>query len=139
MMGMASKANMPSWAATSVRSSLLVLLSAAAASVLGSPVYRPNDNPKLGAVASSSNICSSIGTRLLQDGGNAVDATVGTVLCVGVVSMYHSGIGGGGFALVRAPNGTYEYVDFRETAPAAAFEDMYKNDSMLSLLGGLAR
>ena len=117
----------------------LLLLSTT--SVLGSPLSdsRPGDEPRRGAVASSSNICSSIGTRLLQDGGNAVDATVGTVLCVGVVSMYHSGIGGGGFALIRAPNGTYEHVDVRETAPAAAYEDMYRNDTNLSLFGGLAR
>ncbi|RMZ78224.1 hypothetical protein DV738_g4023, partial [Chaetothyriales sp. CBS 135597] len=52
--------------------------------------------------------------------------------------MYHSGIGGGGFMLVRSPNGTYEFIDFRETAPAAAFEDMYKNDPKTSLFGGLA-
>lgn len=40
--------------------------------------------------------------------------------------------------LVRAPNGTYEFIDFRETAPAAAFEDMYKNNTGASIEGGLA-
>ena len=53
--------------------------------------------------------------------------------------MYHSGIGGGGFMLVRSPNGSYEFIDFRETAPAASFEDMYKNNVNASLYGGLAR
>lgn len=53
--------------------------------------------------------------------------------------MYHSGIGGGGFMLVRAPNGTFEFIDFRETAPAAAFQDMYNNDTNASIYGGLAR
>ncbi|KAI9808317.1 MAG: hypothetical protein M1825_004774 [Sarcosagium campestre] len=52
--------------------------------------------------------------------------------------MYHSGIGGGGFMLVHAPNGSFEFIDFRETAPVAAFEDMYRNDTDLSLVGGLA-
>jgi gamma-glutamyltranspeptidase/glutathione hydrolase len=52
--------------------------------------------------------------------------------------MYHSGIGGGGFMLVRSSNGTYEFIDFRETAPAAAFENMYEANSNLSLYGGLA-
>ena len=97
------------------------------------------DDPKLGAVASESSICSKIGVQLLKDGGNAADALVGTVLCIGVVGMYHSGIGGGGFMLVRSGNGTYEFIDFRETAPAAAFEDMYKNNTQASLTGGLAR
>jgi gamma-glutamyltranspeptidase/glutathione hydrolase len=40
--------------------------------------------------------------------------------------------------LVRAPNGTYEYIDFREVAPAAAFESMYTNNVAASLYGGLA-
>jgi gamma-glutamyltranspeptidase/glutathione hydrolase len=53
--------------------------------------------------------------------------------------MYHSGIGGGGFALVRAPDGSFEHIDFRETAPAAAFEDMYENNTAASIVGGLAR
>lgn len=26
--------------------------------------------------------------------------------------------------LVRGSNGSYEFIDFRETAPAAAFQDM---------------
>lgn len=92
-----------------------------------------------GAVASESDICSRIGVQLIEDGGNAADALVGTVFCIGVVGMYHSGIGGGGFMVVRAPNGTYEFIDFRETAPAAAFQDMYNNDTDLSIFGGLAR
>jgi gamma-glutamyltranspeptidase/glutathione hydrolase len=53
--------------------------------------------------------------------------------------MYHSGIGGGGFMLVRAPNGSYEFIDFRETAPAAAFEDMFNDNKDASIHGGLAR
>jgi gamma-glutamyltranspeptidase/glutathione hydrolase len=53
--------------------------------------------------------------------------------------MYHSGIGGGGFMLVRAPNGSFEFIDFRETAPAAAFEEMFNNSTHASTIGGLAR
>ncbi|GAB1203828.1 hypothetical protein APSETT445_002468 [Aspergillus pseudonomiae] len=48
------------------------------------------------------------------------------------------GIAGGGFTLVRAPNGSYEFIDFRETAPAAAFEEMFKNNTGGSTTGGLA-
>lgn len=94
---------------------------------------------KLGAVASENTQCSAVGISLLRKGGNAADALVGTVFCVGVIGMMHSGIGGGGFMLVRAPNGTYEFIDFREVAPAAAFEDMFTNNTDASLYGGLAR
>ena len=40
--------------------------------------------------------------------------------------------------LVRSDAGKYEFIDFRETAPAAAFQDMYNQNITLSLLGGLA-
>lgn len=94
--------------------------------------------PKLGAVASENGVCSQIGIQLLKEGGNAADALVGTVFCVGVIGMQHSGLGGGGFMLVRSSNGSYEFIDFRETAPAAAFQDMYVNNTAASLYGGLA-
>lgn len=52
--------------------------------------------------------------------------------------MYHSGIGGGGFALVRDSKGNYEAIDYREAAPKAAFEDMYKGNLPGAVVGGLA-
>jgi gamma-glutamyltranspeptidase / glutathione hydrolase len=70
---------------------------------------------------------------------HTVRQLVGTVFCIGVIGMYHSGIGGGGFMLVRGSKGSYEFIDFRETAPAAAFQDMYKNNTNASIFGGLAR
>ncbi|KAM0492177.1 hypothetical protein ACHAPB_008911 [Verticillium nonalfalfae] len=94
--------------------------------------------PRRGAVASEIDICSKIGTDLLKAGGNAVDAAVGTAFCIGTAAMYHSGLGGGGFLLVRSEKGEYEFVDFRETAPAAAYEDMYVKDPDQSIHGGLA-
>ncbi|MCJ1402154.1 hypothetical protein MMC11_005373 [Xylographa trunciseda] len=93
---------------------------------------------KLGAVASESKICSQIGIDLLKSGGNAADALVGTVACVGVIGMYHSGIGGGGFMLVRSSSGDYEVIDFREAAPAAAYQEMYRGNPLGSIFGGLA-
>ena len=41
--------------------------------------------------------------------------------------------------LVRSSNSSYEVSDFRETAPAAAYEDMYKDNVLGSIFGGLAR
>ena len=102
------------------------------------PSYQHSSN-SLGAVASENSACSHVGTDVLQQEGNAVDAMIGTVFCVGVIGMYHSGIGGGGFAIVRIPsNGSYDFVDFREMAPGAAFQDMYNNNTNASLYGGLA-
>ncbi len=55
------------------------------------------------------------------------------------LAMDHCGIGGGGYMLVRSSNGLYEFIDFREAAPAAAFQDMYNEDANKSIFGGLAR
>lgn len=53
--------------------------------------------------------------------------------------MYHSGIGGGGFAVIRSSEGSYETIDFREAAPRSASQDMYRGHPEDSILGGLAR
>jgi gamma-glutamyltranspeptidase len=51
-----------------------------------------------------------------------------------------NGIGGGGFMLIRSSNGSFTFVDFRETAPSAASQDMYSGGNFnLSKYGGLAR
>ncbi|KAM5526919.1 gamma-glutamyltranspeptidase [Fusarium oxysporum f. sp. phaseoli] len=107
------------------------------------PVETRQFSKSRGAVACESEICSTIGINILRQGGNAADAMVATALCVGTVGMYHSGIGGGGFMLIHKPDGTnetvpYEFVDFRETAPAAATENMFKNNVNASIYGGQA-
>ncbi|KAF8308059.1 gamma-glutamyltranspeptidase [Clavulina sp. PMI_390] len=95
---------------------------------------------KHGAVATESAVCSQIGGDILKQGGSAADAMIASVLCVGTVDAHHSGIGGGGFALVREPKGTYAMIDFRETAPALSNQTMYSNNSnpTASTVGGLA-
>ena len=108
------------------------------------PVYDPQFSAKsqhnrLGAVASENEQCSRVGINILQAGGNAADALIGTVFCIGVVDCHHSGPGGGGFALARSTNGSYKSIDFRETAPDSAYEDMFKQNVLGSLFGGLSR
>jgi gamma-glutamyltranspeptidase/glutathione hydrolase len=93
---------------------------------------------KTGAVASISTQCSNIGATIIEQEGNAADAIVSMAFCLGLMTPWVSGLGGGGIALIRSSNGSYEYVDYRETAPAAAFEDMYNDDVEASVSGGLA-
>ncbi len=64
---------------------------------------------------------------MLRQGGNAVDAAVAAAFALAVAEPYSSGIGGGGFALVRFGE-ELAFVDFRETAPAAATRDMFLRD-----------
>lgn len=74
-----------------------------------------------GVVAADDGRCSEIGASMLRQGGHAVDAAVATALCLGVVGSMWSGIGGGGFMLVRSASTLQTTaIDFRETAPLAA-------------------
>jgi gamma-glutamyltranspeptidase/glutathione hydrolase len=54
-----------------------------------------------------------------------VDAAVATALALAVVFPEAGNLGGGGFAVVRLPDGEVASLDFREVAPAAASRDMY--------------
>src|SRR5688572_11847157 len=78
----------------------------------------------------------------MKGGGNAVDGAIAAAVTLGVVDSHNSGIGGGLFMLIRKPDGTFEAIDGRETAPAAATREMFhrngKADPELSQEGPLA-
>nr|CAG8449363.1 2168_t:CDS:10 [Entrophospora candida] len=91
-----------------------------------------------GAVSSEQIKCSEIGVSMLKKGGSAVDAAIAAELCIGVINSHSAGVGGGGFILIRDSNGTSQAIDFRETAPGASTKLMYKNNPLLSRVGGLS-
>ncbi|KAJ2816068.1 hypothetical protein IWW50_006627, partial [Coemansia erecta] len=92
-----------------------------------------------GAVAADEPRCSAIGADVLREGGNAVDAAVASTLCIGVLQAHSSGIGGGGFMLVRPAHGARPLlIDFRETAGQAATSDMFINNITDASIGPLA-
>ena len=79
-----------------------------------------------GAVAAAKPEASQVGVDILKKGGNAVDAAVATAFALGVLEPNASGLGGGGFMIVKlAGMKDAVVIDFRETAPAAARPDMY--------------
>lgn len=75
--------------------------------------------PVSGATASENHLASAIGTAVLAEGGNAIDAAIATSIAVHTTSPHHSCVGGAGFVVVRTPEGEYEVLNFRHTAPVS--------------------
>ncbi len=80
---------------------------------------------KQGAVTSAEANATDIGLSILKKGGNAVDAAIAVGFALGVTHPSAGNIGGGGFMVVRLPDGTSHALDYREMAPGAASRDMY--------------
>ncbi|WP_320019370.1 gamma-glutamyltransferase [Labilibaculum manganireducens] len=98
---------------------------------------------KNGVVVTAHYLASEVGKEILQKGGNAFDAAVAVQFALAVVYPRAGNIAGGGFAVIRTSGGDYNSLDFRETAPKAAFEQMYCDEdgnvnSDLSQKGHLA-
>ena len=89
-----------------------------------------------GAVTCEVDVCSYVGAYLLSKGGSAADAAIGASACVGVINAFHSGIGGGGYALVKTNKSEPIMVDYRETAPDAAFREMFVNGTEEEMIHG---
>jgi gamma-glutamyltranspeptidase/glutathione hydrolase len=79
-------------------------------------------------VASVNAIASRVGAEVLRAGGNAVDAAIATGFALAVVHPSAGNIGGGGFMVIRFPDGSSTALDFREKAPLAAHPEMFLDD-----------
>ena len=78
-----------------------------------------------GMVVSAQHYASEIGAGILAQGGNAIDAAVAVGYALAVVDPCCGNIGGGGFMTIHLKDGRDTFINFRETAPAAATAAMY--------------
>lgn len=79
-----------------------------------------------GMVVGPEQLASEIGSRILQQGGNVVDAAVATGFALAVTYPRAGNLAGGGFMLIHLAEGNRQvFIDYRESAPAAASRDMF--------------
>src|SRR5690606_9730390 len=92
--------------------------------------HRPVVMGRNGMVASAHPLASVAGLRMLQQGGNAIDAAVATAAALNVVEPYMSGAAGVGYMVIRsAANGDRPIVlDYIGRAPAAATPDKFPDE-----------
>jgi gamma-glutamyltranspeptidase / glutathione hydrolase len=107
-----------------IRFLTLCCLCALPAATLAAAPLRPT-HASHAIVTSVHELASNAGIKILQAGGNAVDAAVATGFALAVVHPQAGNLGGGGFLLLRNASGETHFIDFREKAPAAATENMY--------------
>ncbi len=69
------------------------------------------------AAAAGTPYAAEAAAEVFRGGGNAVDAAVAAAAAVSVTEPLMSSIGGGGFALVRAPSGRTELIDYFNDMP----------------------
>src|ERR1700733_12492962 len=91
----------------------------------GSLAAREPEHARHAMVVAGDPLAADIGVKVLQNGGNAVDAAVAIGFAMAVTYPYAGNLGGGGFMLVRLADGRSTFVDFRERAPGKASRDMY--------------
>ena len=79
-----------------------------------------------GVVAVANPYGAEAGAKVLEQGGNAIDAAVAIAYALNVVEPQSAGIGGGGFMMIHmAGTGETFTIDSRETAPAGATREMF--------------
>lgn len=83
---------------------------------------------KRGMVVAQEGFAASAGYKMIDQGGNAIDAAVATAFALAVTYPQAGNIGGGGFILAYiAEENKVVALDFREMAPAASSRDMFLN------------
>jgi len=102
----------------------VVLIAAAIPAWAAQPV-----RARHGMVVSRERHATETGLKILQSGGNAVDAAVAVGLALAVTHPSAGNLGGGGFMLLRLADGRTTFIDFRERAPQSASRNMYLDAS----------
>lgn len=80
------------------------------------------------AVAAANPLATDAGYQIIKAGGSAVDAAIAVQMVLTLVEPQSSGIGGGAFLMAWDNSEIYAY-DGRETAPAAADENWFLDES----------
>ncbi len=92
-------------------------------------VSQPPVRAENGMVVSTERRASQVGRAVLRAGGNAVDAAIATGFALAVTHPAAGNVGGGGFMVIRFPDGEATTIDFREKAPLSAYAEMFLDEN----------
>ena len=110
---------------------LLVLLAFVVAGVPSftseAGTFRPVIRGKRGTVAGGNPLALEAGLRMLEAGGNAVDAGIAAVLAASVVEFSHFSFGGEAVILIRLRDQKVAVIEGQGPAPAKATREFFVN------------
>jgi gamma-glutamyltranspeptidase/glutathione hydrolase len=87
--------------------------------------FRPVVRGKRGAVAAGTPLAAEAGLRLLEQGGNAVDAGCATILAASVIEFSHFTFGGEVPIIIKPKNGDPVVINGQGTAPRLATREFF--------------
>src|SRR4051794_41665131 len=81
-------------------------------------IRKPAVTSRGGIVAAQSRKAAEVGVKVLEAGGDCVDAVIATTFALGVLEPWMSGVGGGGaMVLYRAREDRVEVIDYGMRRP----------------------
>ncbi|WP_316570132.1 gamma-glutamyltransferase [Neobacillus sp. YIM B06451] len=93
-------------------------------------IERETATGKYGMVATAHPLATEIGAKVLEEGGNAIDAAVAIQFALNVGEPMMTGIGGSGFFMVyHKETGDIKIFDGHSEAPAAAHPEMFLDEN----------
>ena len=111
--------------------SLLIIITSGFTAFAAQPIiadhsiYKPVEATN-GMVVTGDKLASYAALKVLENGGNAIDAAVTAGFVMAVTMPRAGNIGGGGFMLIySAKEGRVVSIDYRERAPIKATGDMF--------------
>src|SRR6266536_6672178 len=95
--------------------------------VSGADTFRPVVRGRRGVVAGGQPLSVEAGMRILQHGGNAVDAGVATILAASVIEFSHFSFGGEVPILIKLKGKDVSVIEGMGTAPMKATREFFIN------------
>src|SRR5213594_512738 len=116
----------------------IILGASIAASLPGSTAdtFRPVVRGRRGVVAGGHPLSVEAGMRILQHGGNAVDAGVATILAASVIEFSHFSFGGEVPILIKLRTRDVAVIEGMGTSPAKATREFFVNRAQERGLAG---
>src|SRR5215204_1940175 len=119
---------------------ILLLISLPLVTVTQQPrkqdTFRPVVRGKRGVVAGGQPLSVEAGLRTLQNGGNAVDAGVATILAASVIEFSHFSFGGEVPILIKLKNAEVVVIEGMGQAPMKATREFFVNQAQSDSAGG---